>query len=161
MKAFKGWAHLIGFCVLLLAALSTSLAQTTYRWDDADGQTHYSDQAPPTGALNVKVLSDSGPGSDDSDDSNGGTPSYLEQEAAFQERQAEQAEQQAAAEQERSAAAARKKNCELARSNYNTFSAGGRITRLNADGEREYLSDEQIAQETKEARKSMEKWCES
>ena len=59
MKTSKGWAHLIGLGVLLLAASATTTAQTTYRWDDADGQTHYSDTPPPSGALNVKVLTNS------------------------------------------------------------------------------------------------------
>ena len=168
MKASKGWPHLIGLGVLLLAVSAAASAQTTYRWDDADGQTHYSDQPPPTGALNVKVIKDSGFDSGDqyeSEDSfedstaSGGEPSYREQEAKFQERQAKRAEQQAEAEKEKLAAAERKKNCELARGNYNTVSVGGRITRIDENGERVYLSDDEIKQKTVEARKVMDQWC--
>ncbi len=161
MKALKGWAHLIGLGVLLLVASATSTAQTTYRWDDADGQTHYSDQAPPTGALNVKVIKDSGfdSGDDDEDESDDEEPSYVDQEADFQERQAKKAEEQEEAEKERLADAERARNCALARSHYNTISAGGRITRVNEDGEREFLSDEEIEEETVKAREVMEQWC--
>ncbi|UCH48157.1 MAG: DUF4124 domain-containing protein [Betaproteobacteria bacterium] len=166
MKASKGWAHLIGLGVLLLAASATTMAQTTYRWDDVDGQTHYSDTPPPAGATNVKVIKDRGFDSYDSYDFEEGapsasTPSYVEQEARFQERQAKKAEQQAEAEKERLAAAERKKNCDLARSNYNTVSVGGRITRINEAGEREYMSDEEIERATAEARRTMEQWCDN
>lgn len=163
MKASTGWVHLIGLGVLLLAASATSMAQHTYRWDDADGQTHYSDQPPPTGALNVKVIKNTGFDSEDEDEddyeSDDEAPSYLDQEADFQERQARKAEEQEEAEKERLAAAEKKRNCELARSNYNTISAGGRITRVNKDGEREFLSDDEIEKETVKARATMEQWC--
>lgn len=168
MKTSKGWAHLIGLGVLLLAASATTTAQTTYRWDDANGQTHYSDTPPPTGALNVKVMRNSGPASGDpyeSDDSSedstpsGGESSYSEQEAKFQERQAKRAEEQAEAEKEKLAAAERKKNCDLARGNYNTVSIGGRITRIDENGERVFLSDDEIEKARVKARKSMDQWC--
>lgn len=159
MKALKGWAHLIGMVALLMAS-AVATAQTTYRWDDADGQTHYSDQPPPTGALNVRIIRNSAAGLDDDDDyDDEDEPAYLEREAEFQERQAEKAEKQQEAEKERLAATERKRNCELARSNYNTMSAGGRITRVNEDGEREFLSDDEIATETIKAREIMEQWC--
>jgi hypothetical protein len=159
MKRSKGWAHLIGLGVLLLAASATTTAQTTYRWDDAEGQTHYSDTPPPTGALNVKVIRNTRFDSEDSYDSEDDTFSYEEQEAAFQERQAKQAEDRAEAEKERLAAAERKKNCDLARGNYNTISIGGRITRIDENGERVFLSDDEIEQKTIEARQVMDQWC--
>ncbi|UCD68327.1 MAG: DUF4124 domain-containing protein [Betaproteobacteria bacterium] len=159
MKASKGWARLTGLAVLLAAASTTTTGQTTYRWDDIDGQTHYSDQPPPPGARNVKEVRNSRPASENASDNGEVAPSYQEQEAAFRERQAKKAEEQAEAEKQRLAAAERKKNCELARSNYNTISVGGRITRVNKDGEREFLSSEEIEKETVEARSVMEQWC--
>ena len=170
MKTSKGWAHLIGLGVLLLAASATTTAQTTYRWDDADGQTHYSDTPPPSGALNVKVIRNSGFDSGDQyepedgaadNTASGGESSYAEQEAKFQERQAKRAEEQAEAEKEKLAAAERKKNCDLARGNYNTVSIGGRITRIDENGERVYLSDDEIEQKTIEAREVMNQWCDN
>ena len=166
MQAFKDWAQLIGLGVLFLVASAAAMAQTTYRWDDADGQTHYSDQPPPAGALNVKVIKDSGINSgdgdedDDEDYDSDDEPAYVEREAEFQERQAKKAEDEAEAEKERMAEEERKRNCDLARGNYNTISAGGRITRVNSDGEREFLSDEEIEEEKVRAREVMEQWCE-
>lgn len=159
MKAFKGWTHLIGLVALLLGASAIATAQTTYRWDDTDGQTHYSDTPPPTGAVNVKIIRNTTFDSEDSYDEDYEEPSYLEQEAEFQERQAKKAEEQAEAQEEQLAAAERKRNCDLARGNYNTVSVGGRITRVDENGERVFLNDEEIEKARVEARKSMDQWC--
>lgn len=40
--------------VVLLMCCSMAFAQTTYRWTDKDGRTHYSDQPPPSDARNVQ-----------------------------------------------------------------------------------------------------------
>jgi len=39
---------------VLLMGCSIAIAQTTYRWNDKDGRTHYSDQPPPSDARNVQ-----------------------------------------------------------------------------------------------------------
>lgn len=160
MKATTGWIRIISLGALLLAASPAMAAGEMYRWVDANGQVHYSDQPPPADAKDIKSMRSKGIEpieSDDSDDS--AEPSYVEQNAAFEERQAKKAEDQAKAAEEKRAEDERKKNCQLARSNYNTVSVGGRITRVNAQGEREYLSDEEIESETAEARRAMEQWC--
>jgi hypothetical protein len=36
---------------------------------------------------------------------------------------------------------------------------GGRISSANAQGERDYLSDAQMAQEIERAKKSVDDWC--
>ncbi len=40
---------------LALAASATALAQSTFKWVDAQGRTHYGDQPPPTGAVELSV----------------------------------------------------------------------------------------------------------
>ena len=170
MKVTKGWTHLIGIGLgaLLLAASGGTSAQDMYRWVDAQGKVHYSDQPPPADAREFKSLNPSGLSqedpldeevSEDSDDVQDEAPSYVQQEQDFERRQAEQAEQQAKQQQAEAEAAERKRNCEMARSNYNTISVGGRITRVNAAGEREFLSDEEIKSETAKARQMMQQWC--
>lgn len=151
---------MIALGALLLATPATWAAGEMYRWVDADGQVHYSDQPPPAGAKDIKAIRSTGVDplqSSDSDES--AEPSYVEQNAAFEERQAKKAEERAEAEKEKQAEAERKKNCELAKGNYNTVTTGGRVMRVNAQGEREYLTDEEIQKETIEARKTMEEWC--
>ena len=151
---------MIALGALLLATPAAWAAGEMYRWVDAEGQVHYSDQPPPAGARDIKAIRSTGVDSIQSSDSDeSAEPSYVEQNAAFEERQAKKAEERAEAEKEKQAEAERKKNCELAKGNYNTVTTGGRVMRVNAQGEREYLTDEEIQKETIEARKTMEEWC--
>ncbi|MBN8508898.1 MAG: DUF4124 domain-containing protein, partial [Burkholderiales bacterium] len=65
------------------------------------------------------------------------------------------AEQEQAAQrkaQDAKAAAARKDNCQRAREQVALLDSGQRIVRMAPNGEREYLTDEQRAQETQRAR---------
>lgn len=164
MRATTGWIRLITLSALLIGGSTLATAGDLYRWVDAQGQVHYSDEPPPADAREVKSMRNKGVDpseqeqAEDSEESEA-PPSYVEQQAAFEERQAKKAEEQAKAEQEKKMAAEQKKNCEAARGNYNTVSNGGRVMRINAQGEREYLSDEQIKKETIEARKTMEEVC--
>lgn len=164
MQATRGWIQLIGIGVLVFGASTLAAAGDMYRWVDAQGQVHYSDEPPPAGAKDVKLIRSKGVDpseqqeADDSEEAST-EPSYAEQQAAFEERQARKAEEQAKAEEEKRAAAERKKNCDAARSNYNTVTSGGRVMRINADGEREYLSDDELKQQAAEAKKSVDEWC--
>jgi hypothetical protein len=52
---------------LALAGGGSALAQSTFKWVDAQGRTHYGDQPPPTGAVELSVAragagADTGPG---------------------------------------------------------------------------------------------------
>jgi hypothetical protein len=162
-----GWIQSIGLGALLLTTSTLAADGDMYRWVDAQGQVHYSDELPPKDARDVKFIRSERAGStpeqqeqqaEDSDE-NDAEPSYIEQNAAFEERQAQKAENQAKAEEKKKAEDERKKNCELAKGNYNTVTTGGRVMRTNAKGDREYLSDEDIQKATAEARQSVEQWC--
>ena len=82
-----------------------------------------------------------------------------EQEQAFRKRQQDQAK--AAKEAEKKAAQTQQKqdNCRIARDRLATFEAGGRITQINAAGERVYLDDAQIEQERASARQAVAQAC--
>jgi hypothetical protein len=144
--------------VVLLLGVCVALAeQNMYRWTDAEGRIHYSDRPPPPEVRDYKALTRSGSEAASGGDS-GSAQSLAEKEAEFAHRRNEQAKKEAEAEK---LAAERRQNCELARANYNTVSAGGRITRRNAQGEVVYLTDEEIEAESSQARVEMEKWCDS
>lgn len=51
-------------------------------------------------------------------------------------------------------------NCKTAKNNLIIYTNGGRISKLNAQGEREYMSDEEIKQAKNEAQKEVDKFCE-
>jgi hypothetical protein len=147
---------------LCLAALPAD-AQT-YKWTDADGKIHYSDQPPPANAKDqgtVKGRKPAAPAPDAAADK--GAPAkaktYVEQEAEFKKRQVEAAERNAAEKKKADEVAEKKRNCETARTQLRGLQAGGRVSQTNAKGELEYMSDAQIAQEIERAKKSVDGWC--
>jgi len=82
-----------------------------------------------------------------------------EQEQAFRKRQQEQAK--AAKESAEKSAEARRKeeNCRNARERFAQYEIGGRIGRINAQGERYYLDDAQIEQERARTRAAVAQAC--
>ena len=153
-----GAVALVG-ALLLVSATGVNAQETTYRWVDANGEVHYTDHPPPADARESRVLKGSGKGAGTPADTDTDSDSYTEQEADFQRRRATKAEEDAKAAQAGAAEAERAQNCNLARGNLQTVSAGGRITRKNAQGETVFLTDEQIAQEQEKARESVKQWC--
>jgi hypothetical protein len=153
---------------LLLAALSglPAAAQAElYRWVDAEGRVHYTDTPPPPNARKSEELQrprraapDAQPApAADGDAQQPRTPA--EQEAAFRKRQLERAEKQAEQERAQKEAETKKRNCESARARLAGLQAGGRITRYNAQGELEYLSDQEIQGSIGGAEQSVREWC--
>jgi len=88
-----------------------------------------------------------------------GPKTTADQEKDFRKRQQDQAK--AAKESgEKSAEAQRKEqNCRAARERLAQYEAGGRITRINPQGERYYLEDAQIEQEKVRARSDVTQAC--
>ncbi|HKB82545.1 MAG TPA: DUF4124 domain-containing protein [Burkholderiales bacterium] len=167
--------HLIGITWLLLVVVSgmcfvvTPVFAQTYKWKDADGKVHYSDQPPPANAKEPMTVkpgkpSATAPASTAAPTAKGGVAaakpkSYTEQEADFKKRQVEAAERDAADKKKAAEAAEKQKNCEQARAQLKGLESGGRMTRNNAQGEREYLNDAQIAQEIERTKKTVANWC--
>lgn len=156
MRSIKDRVGMISLVALLLAATGTMAAQEMYRWVDANGEVHYSDQPPPPEVKEYRAITRSGAAAGTAYEAQSEEDSLAEREAEFQRRRAQEAEDEAKAEK---VEAERKQNCDLARGQYNTMSAGGRITRRNAAGEVVYLTDEQIAAETEQAQAEVDKWC--
>jgi hypothetical protein len=145
------------FCLPLLTTIllggATLLHAELYRWVDAEGRVHYTDTPPPANARKSEELQRPRRAAP-------ATPvTPAEQEAAFRKRQLEKAEQQAEQERARKEAETKKRNCDSARSQLAGLQAGGRITRYNAQGEREYLSEQEIQSSIVRAEKSVADWC--
>lgn len=122
--------------------------------------------APPAGAK-VTTLSTpssagappSAPATKDGKAASKGPLTPAEQEQAYRKRQAEDkkaAEKTAAAEK---ASAQKNENCERARAALRQYESGQRIASTNAQGERVFLDDAQLAQETSKARLSVQQNC--
>lgn len=152
--------------VALTAALAAFPASAeTYKWTDADGKVHYSDQPPPPNVkqqTTVTPRKSTAPGATaptKTDAQPAKAKTYVEQEAEFRKRQVESAEREAADKKKADEIAERKRNCEQVRVQLKGLQAGGRVTQTNAQGEREYMSDAQIAQEIDRLKKAETGLC--
>lgn len=146
-------------CLLAIPALGE-----LYKWTDAEGKVHYSDQPPPPNIkqpVTVKPRSPAAPtAAPDAAGAAADAPkSYVEQDAEFNRRRVEAAEREAAAKKAATEAAEKKKNCEQAKAHLAGLQSGARITRYDEKGERVYLGDAEIAQEAARAKQVADSWC--
>ncbi len=83
-------------------------------------------------------------------------PSLAERNAEFQKRKAEQAEKEKKAADEAERGDTRKKQCDKLQSYLRSIENSGRVTHTNKNGEREFLSEQQLEKEKQEVRKQLE-----
>ena len=168
------------FLLALGLALCLALPATaqTYKWVDANGEVHYSDQPPPSNIKTETLQAPAEPATEPAaapapaaasaaspaaapaaSPAEGGPKSLAERDQAFRKRQADAAKEQA--EQARKEAQARRKAeyCKSARAALANLEAGGRQVRINEKGERVFLTDAEIAQQTAQARKDAAAAC--
>src|SRR3954465_2802055 len=151
-----------GNTVLLLAIVTAAISGAaisaqTYKWTDAEGKIHYSDQPPPANIkepTTVKTPRQAPAAPTGKDTAPAKAKTYTEQEAEFKKRQVETAEREAAEKKKADEAAEKKQTCTQVRVQLKGLQAGGRITQTNAKGEREYMSDAQIGQEIDRLKKA-------
>jgi len=152
----------VGNTVLLLAIVTAAISGAaisgqTYKWTDAQGKVHYSDQPPPDTVkepITVKTphqAPTATPAGKDSAPAKAKT--YPDQEADFKKRQVEAAEREATERKKADEAAQRKQTCMQARLQLKSMQSGVRVTQMNAKGEREYMNDAQVGQEIERVKK--------
>ena len=141
------------FFALVLAAVAGGVFAQQYKWVDDNGKVRYGD-VPPAG-VQATPLRPPPPGA--------ATPApEVKKDAAKaatskrQEDVQKEREMQAKAEQD---AQIKRENCVRAQEVLRTLESGQRISRTDSKGERYYLDDAQIAQETAKARESVQQWC--
>ena len=120
--------------LLLLCLLATPLALAgTYRWVDENGQTHFGDR-PPADAMSDEVDLDPAPAEPDAE--------ARERHQRMQEflEQSERNEREARAE---AVSAEREARCDAFRGRLKYRKSASRIYRVNNDGERVYVDDEE------------------
>ena len=165
-------------CLLAIAASGAS-AQAIYKWRDANGQLHLSDTPPPsdTPAKNIlqrpnlpaavhpgdasasaAAAADTGTGAGTSTPVNAGDSELTKRKNKIdQDKATAQAAEKARAEQQQ--ADARAAACSSAQQNARTMSNGGRIVRINANGEKEFLDDATIAAQLRSAQDAVAQNC--
>lgn len=154
----KGKRILVGFAAMALTASGGVLASEIYKWTDEDGNVHYEDR--PSGAATEQRLALSYRRTDSS--------SVQKRVDAFAERQVARNEARAAADAEadeaenaRAEAEEDRKKCENYRAQLQTMLQSPRVYRLDADGERVYLDDEQRQEARTRAEELIAEYCNS
>jgi len=148
----RGLLLFASLIALLVAAAGASAQQ--YRWTDANGRVQYGD-VPPAGVDATALRGGGSPAQ--SQPAAPRSPSDLE--AQFRKRQQEAGEareKQAKAEEQ---AQQKKENCARAQASLRQLESGARIGAVDAKGERYYLDEAQVAQETAKARQAAGNWC--
>jgi hypothetical protein len=142
-------------------------AAAQHKWVDSNGRVQYGD-TPPAGVKSTPVRPPPAPLSQPeasatkegakTDEAKKGPLTNTEKDADFRKRQQDtqqEREKQAKAQQ---AADDKRENCARAQEAVRGLDSG-RIARTNASGERYFLDDAQLAQETVKARQTAQQWC--
>lgn len=134
----------------LLILLPAQAGAQAYRWVDEKGRVHYTQTPPPKGEYGEVAPPPPSPGASENLDALSERARGGEQGQSPQQ----QAERKAAAEEQQ-----REQRCQQAKRQNARFQVTGRYYGTSPDGQREYLSAEQIDQKRAEAQASMQKYC--
>lgn len=160
---------MVAISLALCVALPVSAQM--YKWVDSNGKVHYSDKPPP-GNIKTEKLRAPPPApaaavpaagaakngaKQDAAKAEPKTPA--EQEQAFRKRQADLAKAQEAEAKKEAQARDKAENCRRAKAALANLQAGGRQMRVDANGERVFLDDQQIAQEAAKAQQEANAAC--
>lgn len=143
--------------LLLFAFALPAGAQTFYKWTDAQGNVHYTDEPPAQGDYE-EVRPATGPADSE-------TASAAERLQSWRERQVESAEREAEERAEREEAeraeAIRAENCTRARENARVLEQNTRILLPAGEegGEPERMTDEERLRRLEEARAAVAEFC--
>lgn len=144
--------HLTLVVLATLLAQGAALSAEVYTWKDKNGRVHYSDQ--PNADPNAKSISTT--------ESSGGVGLTSKQNAESTRALNEQQGKRGDAEKQTAEDAARKAQrdaaCNALKDRITLFEQGGRIV-TSKGGEREFLSDEQIASELSKMKAQQSKDC--
>ena len=149
------------FFLMALAAAAPASAQV-YKCVDGSGKVVYLQSPCPAGQSST-VMSRQAPAESAPPPAAPAKPGAKEPpltpEQAFQKRQKDRAEADQKAAQEMADAKRKQEACARARESLVRFESGGRITGVDAKGERYFLDDGQLAQEKARAQASVNEWC--
>jgi hypothetical protein len=131
-----------------------------YKWKDADGNVRYSDQPPP-GKIPYETMANRKPAATNAEPKASGAADAKDKSATDkgQKQKAATDNQQKESQEKQDAQRIREQNCTAARSNLQSYKAGGRMVKFDENGERNYLSDQEIASGLANAEKDVSQWC--
>ena len=153
----------LALCVALPASAQM------YKWVDSDGRVQYSDKPPPSNIKTEKLrapapaasapAASEGKGAAQKGAAKAGPKTAAEQEQAFRKRQLDEAKAQEDEGKKQAQARDKAENCKRAQAAVANLQIGGRQMRIDEKGERVFLDDQQIAQETARAQQETAAAC--
>jgi len=143
-----------GRLLFFVAVVSTSVHADLYKWTDAQGKVHYSDQ-PPT--AKAQIIKNSAAGQ--ADITSQAKQSLDAKDRAYQERREEAEKARAKAEKEAEQARIQRENCAKARSNLSTLQNSPRVYKTDATGQRTYMDDAARASALESSQKAVSDFC--
>jgi hypothetical protein len=156
-RTMRNVLKLLAAAMLVLAPQPVFAQVHFYKWTDAAGNTQYSDQPPPKGTRYVRIEKELTPEISTSPGAAGKSAAEIDfelkrqQQAEAEKRQKEEAKEQQAADKQA--------QCQRAQGRLKMFQDGGRLMRINAEGEREYMGDEEIREEASKAQQAVDQLC--
>lgn len=151
----------------ILACLMGGAQAQVFCWNTKDGKRQCGD-TPPPGVKATAMGTPSAPAASPAPagakgaaakDAKKGPQTPAEQEQTFRKRQLEAQKSREKDEQAQQQAEAKQQNCERAREAMRILESGQRIARVDKAGERYYLDEAQVAQETEKARQAVQRSC--
>lgn len=155
---------------MLIAWLNTPVLAHAeiYKWKDKNGAIRYSDVPPPSNVPHeslgkragktpapVEAPAPSTPTSPPSTQKQ--SPNNNETDAGQRQDEAEDAKRKAQAAEEE--LQAKQQNCSTAKANLENYKQGGRVYKMNEQGEREYMGDAELAAAIDNAQGEVDKYC--
>ena len=127
-----------------------------YKWTDAQGKVHYTDQ-PPT--VNAQTIKNSTAGQAEATST--ATQSLDAKDQAYQKRRKEAEDARAKADKEAEQARVARENCDKARKNLSTLQNPDttRVYTTNAAGQRTYMDDTARASALANSQKTVSEFC--
>jgi hypothetical protein len=141
----------------MIAGLSTAaVADTVYKWLDTSGQVHYTDRPPEVpgarvlGIFERDLIPEADRDTPSVSRALGGSSSGFDDEPASRD---------VVSSVESDMAKVRAEQCKQAQERYRTYIESRRLFRQLPNGEREYLTDEELNQARIEARQAVDEYC--
>lgn len=152
------WAIYLSFLATLALSCGGLLpaSAAVYRWVDAQGQVHFSDQAP-TGSHPPTLDLPTAPAPPITNDEAARRAKQQRLLRAWSEEDRQQAAAQAKAARQQ---AMRQKRCALARDRLRSYRQARYLYDLDAQGKRRILSDSEYQQALQQAQDAVTQWCE-
>lgn len=148
------FATALGTALLLAAVSSLATADQVYRWVDKDGHVHYSQTPPSSTNINAQTMNIAPPPPDPTTlrDEQDLSKELKDKDKQSQEQQ--QKEKAAQAQQEQ-----QQKECDYLQQRLQVLERGARVSTMDAEGNRTYVSDDDRAKQEQELQDQINKQC--